>query len=59
MNVPARIGGTSFICQNRWLPQIERLVDWFDDSEILLFEHEGGILDEAERCTFRQKLGRC
>lgn len=59
MNVVTRIGGTSFICQDRGLPPVERPADWFDDIEILLFVRECGILDEAERHIFRQRMPRC
>lgn len=48
MNVPFRIGATSFIYPSGWLPNVERLAGRVDDIEILLFELECGVPGEAE-----------
>jgi sugar phosphate isomerase/epimerase len=38
MNVPFRIGATSFVYPDRWLPNVARLASRVEDIEILFFE---------------------
>ena len=38
MNVPFRIGATSFVYPDRWLPNVARLAGRVEDIEILFFE---------------------
>jgi sugar phosphate isomerase/epimerase len=58
VNVPFRIGATSFIYPARWLSNVERLAGRVDDIEILLFELECGVPDEAELRALVEWKGR-
>lgn len=58
MNVPFRIGATSFIYPDRWLPNVERLAGRVDDIEILLFELACGVPDEEELRALVEWKGR-
>jgi sugar phosphate isomerase/epimerase len=58
VNVPFRIGATSFVYPDRWLPNVERLAGRVDDVEILVFEPE--LPDRAELAALanlKQKSG--
>lgn len=57
-NALFRIGATSFIYPDRWLPNVERLAGRVDDIEILLFELESGVPDEAELQSLVEWKGR-
>ncbi len=58
VNVPFRIGTTSFIYPARWLPNVERLAGQVDDIEILLFELDCGVPDDAELRALAEWKGR-
>jgi len=58
VNVPFRIGATSFIYPARWLPNVERLAGRVDDIEILLFDLECGVPDDAELRALVEWKGR-
>lgn len=48
IGAPFRIGATSFLHPESWLPNVERLAGRVDDVEILLFEPADGVPDAEE-----------
>jgi sugar phosphate isomerase/epimerase len=55
---PIRIGATSFVYPDRWLPNVERLVGRVDDVELLVFEAEPpDAAEQAALAALKRKTG--